>query len=668
MSQAELATSEEMDQVGSNWISLISYYDNGWAGELNPQVINTADIIENDTLLAKVYYTEPSGYVIVPVLKDLPPIKAYSQNSDFDVDASDGFAKMVRDVLRERVRLYVDTYGSLDAVPADKSERLFDQVNRDKWDFYARDKAEFASDLGKADVEPEEGVPLMSSTWHQGYPYNLECPMGDGGRTVVGCVATAAAQIMAYWQWPPQGNGSESYYWSGDNSCGGSTSGQLLSADFSDAYDWENIVDNCNGGCTPLQEQALAELNGEVGVAFNMDYGACGSGSWTYYATTVFPTYFYYDNSINQALRSSYTANQWFNMVKDEVMAGRPMQYRIYSHSIVCDGWQEVDGVKMYHFNYGWSDSHNAWYSLDNLYCPWSGCGLDEEYMIRSIFPKPDADNDGVANNIDNCPVYANSDQDDTDYDGIGDACDNCAEVANVDQGDADGDGLGDACDPDIDDDGVLNEDDVCPYVPYTSSIDTDGDGVGDDCDNCINTQNPNQYDENYDGVGDACDGEFHAQCYEIPDGTVGQYYFYEFEAVGGVEPYFWDIVQGQYPYGLVFSDGEVGTLEGTLTWASDYTFKVEVVDSDSPARTDTMTVTVIVSDPPYICGDVNSDSVIDVSDAVYIINYAFSGGPEPEPIESGDVNCDDIVDVSDAVYVVNYAFSSGPAPCSECK
>lgn len=72
----------------------------------------------------------------------------------------------------------------------------------------------------------------------------------------------------------------------------------------------------------------------------------------------------------------------------------------------------------------------------------------------------PDADNDGILNSPDNCPLVANPDQQDTDRDGAdkqGDACDNCPTVPNLDQEDVDKDGLGDACDDDIDNDGKFN-------------------------------------------------------------------------------------------------------------------------------------------------------------------------------------------------------------------
>lgn len=66
----------------------------------------------------------------------------------------------------------------------------------------------------------------------------------------------------------------------------------------------------------------------------------------------------------------------------------------------------------------------------------------------------------------------------------------------------------------------------------------------------------------------------------------------------------------------------------------------------------------------PWTCGDATSDGAVDVSDAVYVINFAFGGGPEPVPLESGDANCDSSVDISDAVFIITYAFGGGNPPC----
>ena len=81
-----------------------------------------------------------------------------------------------------------------------------------------------------------------------------------------------------------------------------------------------------------------------------------------------------------------------------------------------------------------------------------------------------DADGDGIANSLDNCPYRSNVLQTDSDSDGVGDACDNCPLKANVNQ------------------------------------LDTDTDGIGDVCDNCPSVANPSQSDCNNNGVGDACE------------------------------------------------------------------------------------------------------------------------------------------------------------------
>jgi hypothetical protein len=62
--------------------------------------------------------------------------------------------------------------------------------------------------------------------------------------------------------------------------------------------------------------------------------------------------------------------------------------------------------------------------------------------------------------------------------------------------------------------------------------------------------------------------------------------------------------------------------------------------------------------------GDANGDCYVDVSDAVYLIAYIFSGGSAPVPYRAGDVNCDDFVDISDVVYLIAYIFSGGYPPC----
>jgi hypothetical protein len=67
---------------------------------------------------------------------------------------------------------------------------------------------------------------------------------------------------------------------------------------------------------------------------------------------------------------------------------------------------------------------------------------------------------------------------------------------------------------------------------------------------------------------------------------------------------------------------------------------------------------------PPIECGDANYDGTVNISDAVYIINYIFAGGDPPDDYAAADVNCDETVNVSDAVWIINYIFVGGNAPC----
>jgi hypothetical protein len=68
-----------------------------------------------------------------------------------------------------------------------------------------------------------------------------------------------------------------------------------------------------------------------------------------------------------------------------------------------------------------------------------------------------------------------------------------------------------------------------------------------------------------------------------------------------------------------------------------------------------------------YLCGDANADHEIDVSDAVWIINYVFVTNGSPLPYDAGDANCDLYVDISDAIWIINHVFLAGPRPCDGC-
>lgn len=225
----------------------------------------------------------------------------------------------------------------------------------------------------------------MTTIWSQGSPYNDDCPMGDGGRCVVGCVATAATQIMKYWNWPPSGNGSGGFIWDGDDSCDTiPVGGGWLSANWSDSYDWANMPNSCAGGCSPTEEAALAELNREVGVSVEMDYGACESSVPTYYIVDTYIDIFSYDPDARWEWLHPFSEI----VLRNEIAWFRPVQIRgmqtdtTGGHSWVIYGYNTQPADWQFLMNIGHGHNWHMWYTLDN-------CGYDfHQYYVFEIAPE----------------------------------------------------------------------------------------------------------------------------------------------------------------------------------------------------------------------------------------------------------------------------------------
>lgn len=147
----------------------------------------------------------------------------------------------------------------------------------------------------------------------------------------------------------------------------------------------------------------------------------------------------------------------------------------------------------------------------------------------------------------------------------------------------------------------------------------------------------------------------------DLPSGPQFAAYAETLSAKGGTVPYRWKVESGDLPDGLEL-DSLTGIISGIPTVLDSFDFTIRVTDSSAPDEIDTQELYVIVRE--FIRGDVNNDSVVDLGDAIYLINYLYRYGPEPMPWETGDVNCDGIIDLGDVVYLINYLFRDGPPPC----
>jgi hypothetical protein len=203
-------------------------------------------------------------------------------------------------------------------------------------------------------------TPLISTKWDQGTYYNALCPYDNSysQRTVTGCVATAMAQIMKFWNYPATGSGFHSY----NHSRYGT-----LSANFGNTtYNWSSMPNRVTIANAPV-----ATLMYHCGVSIDMNYGVSatgGSGAQTLDVVDALKTYFGYPSSVQGLYRSNYTESQWKTVLKNELNAGRPVQYAGTGtgggHSFVCDGYDNND---FFHFNWGWSGSSDGYFSVNAL-------------------------------------------------------------------------------------------------------------------------------------------------------------------------------------------------------------------------------------------------------------------------------------------------------------
>jgi hypothetical protein len=65
----------------------------------------------------------------------------------------------------------------------------------------------------------------------------------------------------------------------------------------------------------------------------------------------------------------------------------------------------------------------------------------------------------------------------------------------------------------------------------------------------------------------------------------------------------------------------------------------------------------------PFICGDANGDTTVNILDITFLIAYLYQGGPAPDPMNSADVNSDGAVNILDITYLIAYLYQGGPEP-----
>ena len=232
-------------------------------------------------------------------------------------------------------------------------------------------------------------LPLIRTAWNQGstdddypngYIYNTMTPTLNGKHCLTGCVATAGAQIMYYYQHPKTATQPvPGYNWRSQNQeLTGLPATTFRWADMKTTYSYTDQG--------TVAETAVSELMLYCGWAARMNYGIDISDAQEYTMACNMVDYFDYDPYTLQSVnREAYSICEWDSIIYHELAEQRPIIVSGNSwlgggHAFLCDGY---DGEGFYHFNWGWGGSSNGYFKL-HVTNPYGGTRQDNSGQFHS--------------------------------------------------------------------------------------------------------------------------------------------------------------------------------------------------------------------------------------------------------------------------------------------
>tara|TARA_B100001142_G_scaffold322054_1_gene369716 strand:+ start:156 stop:1994 length:1839 start_codon:yes stop_codon:yes gene_type:complete len=464
--------------------------------------------------------------------------------------------------------------------------------------------------------------PLMSTNWDQGHSWNEYCPednQGPGGNAYAGCVATAAAMVMKYWNHPATGQGSYSYNHPEYGN---------ISADFNTVYNWSAMNDN-------QPTDASRKLLFHVGVSCEMNYSPNGSGAWVgvYEPSllTGLKTYFKYNSNATFISKDDFMEQEWLDIVKIELDQARPLIYKGYTSDLSAGHAFVIDGYSgdYFHLNWGWSGSYNGNYLINNLspggynFSTWQGA-------IIQLYPENDQIVGCTDLNACNYNPDANTDNNTCEY--IYDCLNICGGSALEDEcGVCDGNGS------------------QCSGNAFIS--------FGE-----LNSANQ-KFDINFES--DANIAGFQFTITDVPDNITIDYF-----SGGFSEDYNFSISSSDLGIVIGFSfegniipygSGILTTIHYNIVGDDNITnlCLTDVILSNEIGNAINMNVGSCVDlDICTYSGNLNADSLINVQDVIILVNMVIT--QENIDLCNGDINIDETINIQDIVILMNFILNSG--------
>lgn len=319
--------------------------------------IETREIMADEAKMAYVFDLDPAGYIVVGASTALPPVLAYSFESNFgEMEEESPLFMLVKADLSKQWA-FSNTPGSslcnyyeslwksiLDGEPGQEAGPLFEQ-----W--------------------PATGDGWLKTNWTQSAPYNNFCPMDPvtGVRSYAGCPATAMAQIMNFHTTTNNthfDNTDDYYhnyagrqYWIDDD---------FETIDFPSFPELNAYLDTLNAhylAGSALTNDDKAAMTFACGTAARQVYTSQGSG--TFGVNQAYDAYLRFGCSLVALLDADDT--DLYTRLRQNIIDTLPAHLAVVDeswstgHNVVVDGYNTDD---YYHLNFGWGGSYNGWYLI----------------------------------------------------------------------------------------------------------------------------------------------------------------------------------------------------------------------------------------------------------------------------------------------------------------
>lgn len=309
-----------------------------------PQLVSLKQITgesATDTVQSLYIYNSANGFVIVSGDERTPEVLGWSDNGTVDTDnLSPAFVDLMKSYAQSISSLPVATATGLKSKAARKV----------------------------AAAKHSAISTMLTTTWTQNYSSYSFPNNGPSG-----CVATAVAQVMYYWYQKEGFEGNQTKTIPAYSTKSEGVSISSVSGPYT--FWWSSMSTSGNS--------AACELMSRFGRAVHMDYVSGGSDSFLAEIPTALRTYFGYDKGVHAVYRHDYTADEWDNLIYNELANGRPVVFggctvssaTLSGHCFVCDGYATSNGSSRwssstgdyYHFNWGWGGSSDGYFLLTAL-------------------------------------------------------------------------------------------------------------------------------------------------------------------------------------------------------------------------------------------------------------------------------------------------------------